>query len=88
MFDFSIALDYLKDGKKVAREGWNGKGMWIILVKGTLNAKLTEGSPYFMAGLHIVSIDEHIDMYTARGTMQPGWLASQADILAHDWSIV
>lgn len=30
-FDFSLALLHLKQGKKVARSGWNGKGMWIAL---------------------------------------------------------
>jgi len=35
-----------------------------------------------------VDINPHIDMFTADGSMQPGWLASQADMLATDWCVV
>lgn len=83
--NFGWAIEQLKAGHKVARSGWNGKGMWIVYVPGTENVKLTEGSPYRKAGLESVTIDAHIDMHTAKGTMQPGWIASQADILAEDW---
>jgi hypothetical protein len=34
------------------------------------------------------TINPHIDMFTATGEMQPGWLASQTDMLANDWQIV
>ena len=33
--DFSAALKFVKDGRKVARAGWNGKGMFIFLVPGS-----------------------------------------------------
>jgi hypothetical protein len=86
---FGHALMVLKDGKKVARAGWNGKGMYLILVNGTKDAKLTEGTPYAVAtGGNIVTINPHIDMMTATGEMQPGWLASQTDMLANDWQLV
>lgn len=86
---FGHALMILKDGKKVARSGWNGKGMYLILVAGTKDAKLTEGTPYAVAtGGNIVTINPHIDMMTATGEMQPGWLASQTDMLANDWQLV
>lgn len=49
---------------------------------------MAEGTDYQKAGLTAVCIDPHIDMYTAKGTMQPGWLASQADMLADDWMVV
>ena len=86
---FGHALLVLKDGKKVARAGWNGKGMYLILVNGTKYAELTEGTPYAVAtGGNIVTINPHIDMMTATGEMQPGWLASQTDMLANDWQVV
>ena len=86
---FGHALYVLKDGKRVTRAGWNGKGMSLILVNGTKDAKLTEGSPYAIAtGGNIVTINPHIDMMTATGEMQPGWLASQTDMLANDWCVV
>jgi hypothetical protein len=86
--DFGDAIRLLKSGFKVARESWNGKGMWLIYIPGTDCEKCFDGTPYKEAGLDSVHIDSHIDMYTTKGTMQPGWLASQADMLAEDWMIV
>lgn len=86
--NFGEAIKHLKTGKKLARSGWNGKGMFLIYVAGTKDVKLTEDSAYYRAGLKEVDINPHIDMYTANGTMQPGWLASQSDLLAEDWEII
>lgn len=55
---------------------------------GTNAVQPREGTPYAKAGIEVVDINPHIDMFTAQGTMQPGWLASQADMLADDWRIV
>ena len=86
---FGDAIQALKDGKKVSRSGWNGKGMFLVFIAGTKDAKLTEGTPYEVAlKSNIVTINPHIDMYTTTGEMQPGWLASQADMLSDDWVIV
>ncbi|WP_208280125.1 DUF2829 domain-containing protein [Massilia oculi] len=91
--DFGTALLALKDGKRVARAGWNGKGMWLILVPGTPRAELREGTPYAKALQQpACEILPHIDMWTVnaegRRAMLPGWLASQSDMLAEDWLIV
>lgn len=89
--NFGQAIEELKAGRKCWREGWNGKGMFLILVKRTDNAKLKENTPYHRAlntetqGQPTVTINAHIDMFTATGEMQPGWLASQTDMLAGDW---
>lgn len=88
MFNFGLAIEELKSGKKVARAGWNGKGMWLILVPGSFDVKFTDGSVYNKAGLESGTINQHIDMKTATGEMQPGWLASQTDMLAEDWVLV
>ncbi len=94
---FGHAIEMLKAGNKVARNGWNGKDMWLMFVPGTVNAKLRPGTPYAEAlevysapdkMVEQVHINAHIDMFTAQGTMQPGWLASQTDMLAEDWGIV
>lgn len=91
---FGQAIESLEAGKKVQREGWNGKGMFLILVGGTKNAQLKENTPYHSAlnseqtGQPTVTINPHIDMFTATGEMQPGWLASQTDMLANDWQEV
>lgn len=86
--NFGEAIEALKEGNKVARSGWNGKGMWLILVPGTIDINFVDGSAYFKAGLNQGTINPHIDMKTATGEMQPGWLASQTDMLANDWCVV
>lgn len=87
--NFGEAIEALKNGQKVQREGWNGHGMFLILVSATVGITLGENTPY---GKHLGSvattINAHVDMRTATGEMQPGWLASQTDMLADDWTIV
>lgn len=86
---FGLAIEALKAGRRVARTGWNGKGMWLVMDPGSVVNELRVGSAYHKAGLRgSITINPHIDMKTATGEMQPGWLASQTDMLADDWQIV
>jgi hypothetical protein len=91
--DFGEAIKALKAGARVGRKGWNGKGMWLVLVPGTPAAQLREGTPYRNAlGLEECEILPHIDMWTTnadgRRAMLPGWLASQTDMLSDDWGVI
>ncbi|WP_218569272.1 DUF2829 domain-containing protein [Pseudomonas sp. F(2018)] len=87
--DFGQAVYALKQGHKVARAGWNGTGMWLVLDPGSVVSEARPGSVYDKAGITgTFTINGHIDMRTATGEMQPGWLASQTDMLATDWAIV
>ena len=87
--NFGEAIEYLKSGETVARKGWNGRGMWLLLVAGSKGIRPVAGTPYSNAGItDKVDIEPHIDMFTAQGNMQPGWLASQADMLADDWHVI
>ena len=61
--------------------------MWLILQSGS-ELTVRDSTCYHNAGIRDIVIDPHIDMFTAGGTMQPGWLASQADMLAEDWAII
>ncbi|ADV46447.1 DUF2829 domain-containing protein [Nitratifractor salsuginis] len=84
---FGDALVYLKDGKKLARRGWNGKGMFIFLVPGsTFKVNRSPLLGIYPEGTE-VQYHAHIDMKTAQGYIVP-WLASQADMLAEDWEVV
>lgn len=78
--DFGKALEVLKLGQRVCRSGWNGKDMWLVLLHPD-NAMHTSTAGEF-------EMQPCIGMKTATGDMQPGWLASQADLLAEDWFIV
>ena len=86
---FGLAIEALKLGKRVARAGWNGKGMWLVLDPGSVVSEVREGSAYDKAGVTgSFTINPHIDMKAATGEMQPGWLASQTDMLADDWVLL
>ena len=89
---FGLALEALKKGHKVARKGWNGKGMWLVLVPGTPVIYPTPDTPYGKAGVTECEILPHIDMWTTnahgRRAMLPGWLASQTDMLSEDWEVI
>ena len=73
--DFGKAIEELKVGKKVARKGWNGS-MYITLI------------PAGNAMHQGYNMQDCIGMKTANNEMQPGWLASQPDMLAEDWKII
>lgn len=85
--DFSAALSLVKQGHRVAREGWNGKGMFIFLVPGsTFEVSRAPLLGIYPAGTK-VRYHAHVDMRTATGDVVP-WLASQTDLLADDWVLV
>lgn len=83
-YNFGSAIEFLKDGMKVARKGWNGKSQYI---------ELASNISYVNAGKEIVNC-EHNDIgnkaiaFVGTSGVQMGWLASQADMLAEDWVIV
>lgn len=88
--DFGEAIRSLKAGNRVARAGWNGKGMFLVLVPGSQGLTVDEGRPLAKAGIPIGTVFNylpHIDMWTAQGNFVP-WLASQTDVLADDWQEV
>jgi len=86
--NFGDALALLKVGKQVAREGWNGKNMYLYLVPGHMFAVDKARPPLDkLASTATVSYRSHIDMRTAQGDFVP-WVASQTDLLAEDWVIV
>jgi hypothetical protein len=86
--DFGWALRELKNWKKVARRGWNGKGMYIYLQQGSIIADENIRNWSMKTGQAEVEILPHIDMKTADGKFLCGWLASQTDMLSNDWEIV
>ena len=81
---FGHAIELLKAGKRVARQGWNGKGMFLFLVAGsTFKVNRPPLLGIYSEGTEI-NYCSHIDMKTADGKIVP-WLASQTDVLAEDW---
>lgn len=76
--DFGQALHHLRNGGKVQRSGWNGKGLWLELQVPDAHSKMT--LPY-------IYINYPDDAANTPGARVP-WLASQTDVLAFDWNIV
>jgi glutamyl/glutaminyl-tRNA synthetase len=74
--DIGNMISKLHGGKRCAREGWNGKGMYVFLVKAGWN--YTDGAQDNFPNLPFIA------MKTADDKVVP-WLASQTDILAQDW---
>ena len=75
---FGDALELVKANVKIARSGWNGKGMWVELQKPDANSKMT--LPYLY-------LNYPADAQNTPGARVP-WLASQTDLLAEDWTEV
>lgn len=89
---FGMAVEVMKRGAKVARRGWNGKGMYIWVMPGSTVSGCNQ-----VTDPHLAEIDKaegeirflgSIRMRTATGDVLTGWLASQTDMLAEDWEIV
>jgi hypothetical protein len=93
--DIGYAVNALKEGKRVAREGWNGKGMFLFL--------LPAGNALPTTIIHDKALRAVIEselqgdtfdalasvrMFTADKKILTGWLASQSDLLAEDWVIL
>lgn len=83
-FTFSDVVAGLKRGRRFARAGWNGKGMFIFLVNGSRFTVNREPLLSILGEGTEVDYHAHVDMRTATGQIVP-WLASQTDILAEDW---
>ena len=87
MMDFGEALAELKAGRRVAREGWNGKDMFLFLVPGsTFKVNRLPLLGIYPEGTEI-RYHSHVDIKTAQGDIVP-WLASQTDLLAEDWMVL
>jgi hypothetical protein len=86
---FGLAVEALKRGEKVARAGWNGKGMFLYYVPAN-SYPAQRNTLQTMVGVFendMVPYAAYIAMKTAQDNVVP-WLASQTDVLANDWMIV
>ncbi|WP_223535681.1 DUF2829 domain-containing protein [Pseudomonas sp. GL-B-16] len=83
---FGLAIEAVKLGQRVARAGWNGKGMWLFLIQGSNDIAKLNGYGF---GEHLGEpvFRDSIFMRTVDNQLVP-WTASQTDVLAEDWTIV
>lgn len=94
---FGHAILAAQGGAKIARAGWNGKGMFVALMPALKlppfnsqepGAKVNDRTAKFIGADTPLDSQPYFAMWTAAKQWQPGWLASQADMLAKDWCIV
>lgn len=90
--NFGQALEALKEGKKVSRSGWNGKGQFVLKAGGYIVAKdkLRPGthitSEFLESrGVDAMEIVPHLDLWNAQNKYVSGWVPSQGDMFAEDW---
>lgn len=82
---FGLAVEVMKKGLKVARTGWNGKGMFLYHVPANSYPAQTDAARSVFGDM--VPYGAYVAMKTAQHNVVP-WLASQTDVLANDWHIV
>ena len=82
--NFGKAIEALKEGKKVARKGWNGKNQYVELAS-NISYKNANGE---IINCEHNAIGNNALAFVGTSGVQMGWLASQADMLAEDWEIV
>ena len=96
---YGVALEAAKEGKLIAREGWNGKGMFVFMRPGdeipmnvipTIKSLPDSVKNYFSKQLleSPVKFTPYLCMKAADGSIVNGWLASQTDMLCDDWCIL
>lgn len=86
-FDFGRALQLLREGVRVTRQGWNGKGQFIALMPGYpdgVGANEVTVRAIGVAPGSTVVIRPYLVIRAVDGSIVP-WLASQTDLLAEDW---
>lgn len=94
---FGHALVAAEAGNRIARAGWNGKGMFVVQMpalylppfntQGT-SRKVNDRTAKWIGEDAPLDCQPYFAMYTATKQWQPGWIASQADMLARDWGVV
>jgi len=95
--NYGQAIEALKKGKRVSRQGWNGKGMFIFQRPGDLLPKdfiskvksLPDSVKEFLVSQEKdIYFLPYLCMWAASGEVVNGWLASQTDMLSEDWCIL
>lgn len=94
---FGHAIEAAKQGHKIAREGWNGRGMFVVYMPPMFlppfnsqepGKKVNDRTAKFIGPDSPLDCQPYFAMYNAQKQWIPGWLASQSDMLSDDWMIV
>jgi hypothetical protein len=83
--NFGLAIEALKKGCKVARNGWNGKGMYVYYVPANSYASITDAAKKEFGD--VVPYNAYLAIKNVNGTVST-WVPSINDCLSEDWNIV
>jgi hypothetical protein len=84
---FGMALEAARQGRKITRKGWNGRGQYVYYQEGSVIDPKDGRNDVLKAMEGPIVIRPHLDLKTADGSIQIGWLASQSDMLGDDWEL-
>lgn len=96
-FDFSTALLFLKEEKKVTRKGWNGKNQFVVMMPALFlppfntqdtNRKVNDRTAKYIGEDTPLDSQPYLALFNAQGKWQPGWVPSQGDLFAKDWMVL
>ncbi len=87
LFDFGYALKAMKRGERVARSGWNGKGLFVYVVPANSYKAQTGAAKAFFGEGAMVPYNAYMAVKNVDGTIST-WAPSGSDALAEDWSVV
>ena len=73
---FGLAIEAMQQGKRVARTGWNGVGLWLEYI------------PAIGVDLAFIRMSYPVNSRAYPEGARVPWLASQTDLLATDWVVV
>jgi hypothetical protein len=86
-FDFGKALEHLKQGKAIARKGWNGKGLFVYMVSGgTYKVQMDIVKPLADSN-NCMTYEPYFAIWNGRGTINT-WVPSVSDLLAEDYIVI
>lgn len=95
--NFGLAIEALKQGHKVQRQGWNGKGQFVAYMPSLYlppfssqepGAKVNDRTAKHIGNDTPLDSQPYFALFTSQGKWQPGWVPSTSDCLADDWQIV
>jgi hypothetical protein len=83
--NFSFALEHVKQGDKIARYGWNGKGMFVYYIPAASYPAQTDVAKETFGDM--VKYNAYLAIKTVNGTVST-WVPSINDVLADDWEVI
>ena len=95
--NFGQALERVKQGSKIAREGWNGKCQWVVMMPSLYlppyntqepGAKVNDRTAKHIGVDAPLDSQPYFALFNAQCKWQPGWTPSVSDCLAEDWILV